>query len=473
MPTIGAGSKVTLKGTLLLLAALALPLVGCSSPAAPTQVFVDPLSGQDTHPGTQERPLKTLKKALEAAVGPVRTVVLLAGTYDGASGETWGYTVPDGITVKANSSGVILEGLQGKSALTMVGTAALNFVTLKGFDLALQASSGAPALTGVVFQDNRLALKLSGSVRATLTDVTFSGTAPLSPGVLGALELSDSAQATLNNPILKDTYPSRLRNQARLALNGGTASGLGSAVVLLGGTSSLVCQNFSAQNIPASQIILELRENASAELNKCTYQSASGAGSADLGYLSGSAQLKLQDVTAPGGLELNPGTRADISGGFLRKVFNSGTLNLTGTHLSQLVQIGGSATVTGSTISNFDSAAVYISGGQLKLRGSTVSGRSNTASANMGILVSNTVGVIAPDLGTAADPGGNNLSGGNGPGLEVNAPVQVSVVGNTWKAGVQGANASGQYASATVSGPTGNRTRDFNFYLLAGSSVRF
>jgi hypothetical protein len=457
-----------------ILLTLSLLLTACPGPTAPSQLYIDPAKGLETNPGSLDKPLKTLKAALvQASSGPTKTVVLLAGIYDGASGETWGYTVPDGVTVKANSAGVVLAGLQGKVALTLSGSAALSFLTLKGFDLAVQASAGSPTLTGVIFQENKTALKLSGSAQATLTDVTFSGNVPFSAGdTLAALLLSDSAQATLNNPIFKDTFPSTLTGQSKIILNGGSASGFGSAVMRMSGSSRLSCQGFSAQNILSSQTVLNLSENSLAELNKCSYLLQSGAGDASLAFLSGSAQISLQEVSALGDLELGLGgaaTRATVVGGFVGIVYSSGILTISGSSHRQLILSGGSATVTNATISNSINSSVYVGGGNLKLRGSKISSSSN----GMGLLVANTVGVLPPDLGSPSDPGNNNFAGGEGVGLEVNAPVQVSAVGNTWKANVQGANAQGQYASATVSGPAGNRTKDFNYYLLTGSSVRF
>lgn len=458
--------------TLLLLAVL---LTACPGPAAPSQLYVDAAQGLDTNPGSQDKPLKTLKAALaQASSTSAKTVVLLAGIYDGASGETWSYTVPDGVTVKANSAGVILAGIQGKSALTLAGNAALSFLTLKGFDLAVQASSGSPALSGVIFQDNKVGLKLSGSAQATLSDVTFKGSVPFSPtDTLGAMLLSDSAQATLNNPLLQDTYPSRLQGQSRLSLNGGSASGLGSGVFRLSDSASFNCQNFSSQNILGSQTLLNMNGSTRADLNKCTYQLGSGQASAEFAYLTQDARIGIQEVSVFGDVQLflgGPATRADISGGGLAVINSSGILNITGSRLNQLVVSGGSTTVTGATISASSSASVYVGGGSLKVRSSKIS----SPSSGMGLLVSNTQGILPPDLGTVADPGNNDFSSGESVGLEINAPVQVSAVGNKWKANVQGANSSGQYTNQTISGPTGNRTKDFNYYLSSpGSSVRF
>ncbi|THF87197.1 DUF1565 domain-containing protein [Deinococcus sp. KSM4-11] len=464
-----------------LLCGLTAVLAACSGPSsgppAATQLYVDPANGLDGNPGSQARPFKTIRAALGAAsTGTVKTVVLVAGTYDGASGETWSYTVPDGVTLKANSSGVLLAGLQGKSALTLAGHAALNYLTLRGFDVAVQAAGGTPTLTGVTLQENKVGLKFSGSAQATLTDLTVTGAASFSPGdTLGTLLLADTAQATLNNAALHDTFPSYVSDQAKVSLVGGSASGLGSAVFRLRGSARLTCQDFSAKDMSSSQTALELSEASSADLNKCSYALKDGAGSATFAFVSGSSQLTATEVSVYGDLDLelrDPTTHADVTGGFLGRINSSGLLTINGSRLNQLIIGGGAATVTAAIINNSGGVALYLGGGHLKLRSSTVTATTPSGTTE-GILVSNTTGIVAPDLGTAADPGGNTLSGSDGPGLEVDAPVQVSAVGNTWTPGIQGADASGQYGSTLIAGPTGNRTKDFNYYLVSGSSVRF
>ena len=58
-------------------------------------------------------------------------------------------------------------------------------------------------------------------------------------------------------------------------------------------------------------------------------------------------------------------------------------------------------------------------------------------------------GTSSFDLGTAAQPGGNTLLAAPGLRVSTAAGVLATAVGNTWRAGVQGAGAGGTYASTS------------------------
>jgi len=67
------------------------------------QLFVNPVSGNDSAPGTQAAPFKTLTRALtQAASGS--TIQLVNGTYSDASGETFPLVIPAGVTVVGNEA---------------------------------------------------------------------------------------------------------------------------------------------------------------------------------------------------------------------------------------------------------------------------------------------------------------------------------------------------------------------------------
>jgi hypothetical protein len=93
----------------------------------------------------------------------------------------------------------------------------------------------------------------------------------------------------------------------------------------------------------------------------------------------------------------------------------------------------------------------------VKLRGVTIADNRNTTvdgntnnNGNSGVTLAGTV-ASSFDLGTAADPGGNTLTGndtGNATtnlNVKVNAGVTVSAVGNTFDASLQSATAAGVY----------------------------
>jgi len=187
---------------------------GTPGPDPLTQLYADPASGLDSNPGTQAKPLKTLKEALtRMGSGAVKTTVLLAGTYSEASGETWAYTVPDGVTLKGNSAGVILQSSTKKAGFSLKG-GTLSDLTLTGFDSALSASSGTQTLTRLTFKGNQYDLSLNGNAASSLQDSNSSGaytsvqaaglsTVSVSGGSYGgtsnALTLQQSATASFTN----------------------------------------------------------------------------------------------------------------------------------------------------------------------------------------------------------------------------------------------------------------------------------
>jgi hypothetical protein len=61
--------------------------------------YVNPTTGNDANPGTQDAPLRTIARAL--ATAPENTIVVLApGTYNAASGEQFPLQMKSGVTLQ-------------------------------------------------------------------------------------------------------------------------------------------------------------------------------------------------------------------------------------------------------------------------------------------------------------------------------------------------------------------------------------
>ena len=139
--------------------ALAAMLTACPTTANPpvetiTQLNVSSTTGSDSNPGSIDKPFKTIKKAL-TLVSSGQTINLLAGIYDAASGETFNYSVPKGVTIKANSSGVVLQGNSSQDGFEFLGIASVQYLTFKGFRTATAtatAGTGDVTLLGLQFQ---------------------------------------------------------------------------------------------------------------------------------------------------------------------------------------------------------------------------------------------------------------------------------------------------------------------------------
>ncbi|MEH1842453.1 MAG: DUF1565 domain-containing protein [Nostoc sp.] len=75
--------------------------------------YVNPVSGKDTNPGTQQASFKTITQALKVSTDNTK-IQLAEGNYNAASGEIFPLTVPSGVTVVGNETnkgnGILIEG---------------------------------------------------------------------------------------------------------------------------------------------------------------------------------------------------------------------------------------------------------------------------------------------------------------------------------------------------------------------------
>ncbi len=135
-----------------------------------------------------------------------------------------------------------------------------------------------------------------------------------------------------------------------------------------------------------------------------------------------------------------------------------------------------SATVSGSTISGacWRKGGLYISGSaSVTGRGNSVSDTCNPA---VNILGGGASGVSPTvDMGTAGTPGGNIILGAaSGVGMSItNDGNFVNASGNTWRALVQGADASGVYAVGTLGTNPTPVTAGNNYAITGSAGLRF
>jgi hypothetical protein len=103
---------------------------------------------------------------------------------------------------------------------------------------------------------------------------------------------------------------------------------------------------------------------------------------------------------------------------------------------------GSTFDLEGATLTGNQTGISFDGAGSLKLRGTTVSGSTDT-----GIALYSTV---TADLGTTADPGLNTFTGNTNVGLEDNrtSGPTLQAVGNTWNSSAQNADANGHYSTS-------------------------
>jgi Protein of unknown function (DUF1565) len=396
------------------------------------QFYTESSVGLDTNPGTQGKPLKTIKEALaRMGAGATKTTVLTAGTYNEASGETWAYDFPEGVALNVNTSGVVLQSLAKKDGFKFAGSATFSDLTLTGFGTALEATTGLLTLTRLNFKSNQTDLKLSGVAAsgpsASLQDCTSSGT----------------------------TYSLLTYGASKLTVQNGTFNSLASGSVL--GMQARGEAKFTATKI-------------------------SGGGL----YVSEASFLSLKDVVSVGSdvfvssyglLEVEGGSFSNVQGNTSAIRSSGGDINVKGTRFSNnysaIIAEGGGVSLNNIFVTNSDWTGILLrpptSSGRLltfRMRNSTV-----YASKIYGIEYDSdpTRPVGSIDLGTASDPGGNTLLNNVFRNLQVKGNTTLTAVGNTWNANIQGADAQGSYAAARVNGPQSGD----NYYIGSGVSIQF
>jgi hypothetical protein len=175
----------------------------------------------------------------------------------------------------------------------------------------------------------------------------------------------------------------------------------------------------------------------------------------------GGSKATLKDVVLDGGefgIDSYDAATVTLQGCTLRNqvlgILGSGSYQITDTITNNGLGLG---------VSGFDAAKPVA----LTMRNTTVSGNHQD-----GVKIS---GTVHADLGTAASPGGNTIQGNTAAGLEVlvnNGQPDITAVGNTWNASVQGADSDGHYILVeTLSGPIAASAGN-NFALAAGASLK-
>jgi len=421
---------------------------GGSGEPVPVELHVDAESGQDSSDGTIEQPLKTIGRALEVWTEG-RVIVLHAGTYSAASGETWGYSFPDGLALQPNTDGVVLRGTPGDVAFAFDGDGAVQHLTFEGFGTAVRASSGTQSLIGVRFDGNDTAIDLLGDATMSVSDYSaFVGGAVASVTAYSKLSI---AAATMDE----------------LA-----ATEQGAALVV-SGEARLTLSQLALDEVHAT--FLSVDDSSVVELADSTMTN-SGAVDGLIGAW-GSSTVKLTDFSVTGTTD-GPAISMDgasttlfvdggsYSSGELAAIRGRGNMTVAGASFSQhadgAVSVGGGgvATLTGCLFQeNWIGVAIDAD--------ADVTIRDTVFSENWGAVTAGSL----PDLGADSDLGGNSFTGSE---LHSNVAVQqgltgtLEAVGNTWELDTQGSDSSGHYSAQVVAGPYGGQ----NFAIPMGVAIQ-
>jgi hypothetical protein len=149
--------------------------------AGATTYFVDPVKGNDANKGTQDKPFKTLAKALSKAKKG-DTIRLGKGVYSkNTSGELFSPgglqgLVPAGVTIVGTLDGgqrvSILKG-PATGGLNLAGDATVKDLDIRGFGQAIFANKGKQTLSNLFLSENAASLVVEVSAQTTLIGSTI------------------------------------------------------------------------------------------------------------------------------------------------------------------------------------------------------------------------------------------------------------------------------------------------------------
>lgn len=399
-----------------------------------TDLFVDPIAGDDAAPGSVDAPLKTLKKAISIAVGG-QTVHLFSGTYDAVSGEDFAAPVPDGVAITAVVPGqAVLAGTGVETALDFAGSGSVEDIVIEGFHAGVFAMGGEVFLRRMELRGNYHSVYAGAVAMVTLVDSSViegeiglraaeSAAVVMTGGEIrdmgsacgsGAVVTTHAAHAWLDGVHIHDSGQAvRLDDASSATFKGATIEGVGS------GCAPVMA--FDASKLRLEDTVL-------------TDPSAPAVSSAAVWALGD------PDVTVIGG-SIAAGSSA---------IYSDGSVSLQGTHISggdayRGIQCTGSLVAEDTLVEHFNTG-VYLHGWG-RFRG-----------VQMEAVFTGIEAYGDLDLGTSADPGGNTFQWIGGVGLDVHAtyPYVIDAIGNFWIPNNQGTGPDGMFPlGTTIVGPFG------------------
>ncbi len=437
----------------------------------PNAIYVDPVNGDDTQLGTIDLPFKTLAHAIQVLPSGFR-IALEDGTYDAASGEDFDVqTIPPGVVIVAVNDGkAILSGTSTQTALSFIGGGTVIGVELTGFATGAKITTGTVQLTDVTCNATTTCISVPVSAEppsVALTNVSVTGGTRAglfaSAGAhvywkggtiqqmavgdcFGAVKVTDSTVVLDSVMMLNSDGPAAFAlGNASLTIQGATIKDM------LNNSTMFDCQ--SATGVVTSQDPGSVVEMISTTMTRTTYVSMKGA------------------LASGGELDVMDGAYSNI--GECLRTYGATTARLSvvgGTYTACGIGIRvteGTATIADVTVAGALNNGIEIESttAAASLRGSTVTNNTHDGVHCTG----------SCDLGTAADPGNNTLTGNGTDGFDLSsAPAGMyAAIGNTWRPTTQGSDNNGNYsANTTIPSPGVSCSTSCNYALaVTGQSL--
>ncbi|HXI57358.1 MAG TPA: DUF1565 domain-containing protein, partial [Polyangia bacterium] len=345
-----------------------------------TAITVGP-SGVDSNPGSAAAPFKTLKTAILTAGGG-DTIHLLDGTYNAASGETWGYVIPDNLTIVGDSTeATILDGAGAAS-------------NLNGFD-----ASAALTLKSLTVQHFTIGIDVKKpSSMLTLQDVVLASHSYYGISVestaMGSTVTMSGAKGLITQPGHQAIYVASVPNTT-INLTDGKLQG-GSYVIQISGNCSGSKLNVSGTTIEQltpnaySAIYTSISSNPAG--TEFTFDKTTFIGSIDYDDPKGSVTITGSMIQPKAGYGVNfAGKTLSITGTTISMMMNNypgiyyhsamlGTMSLKnvtvdgGNYNIQQNAPGSTSKMRGTTLKNSQSDGYYLQAGDLDLGTAAESG---------------------------------------------------------------------------------------------------
>jgi Protein of unknown function (DUF1565)/Bacterial Ig-like domain (group 2)/Right handed beta helix region len=437
----------------------------------PSELYVHPVLGDDSNPGTHASPFKTLTHAL-SLVQTKQTVMLASGMYGNANGESWPLEVPSEVTVHAADSTAILDGANGLKGLNLQNNAKLENLTIQHFKSSVTVKDATVSLVNVNFLTNFQAIALSGKTQAALTELTFAGNG------LG-IAMLENAQATVTKLNFQSGNGGiKLTDDSSLTLTGGVFNNLGNGcnaeagILMLGASTAMISSvTWDAGTLAA----LQLKDTAKATLNGNTINGVKP----DLCVTPASVIAGDSSTLTMTNDTIKNGNGAGVSiSGLSTVVLNE--LSVKNQSSSGVLVTGGTLAVNSGTFNN-NPTGLEASAGTTTIIGATFSQNINLGldakgtaiiHAHTSIFTQNGVFglriAVPADLGSSFQPGLNTIQGNSDGGLQIPLSLTgftINAVGNTWNPNQQGADAQGQYVGGLFTAPTSGP----NFIITLGN----
>jgi hypothetical protein len=455
-----------------------------SAPALTAKtIFVSSSSGSDAADGSASHPLKTLGKAMKIAVSG-DTVQLLSGTYGSSgSGDVYPIQVPSGVTLQGTlaSNGAKQSflstsgGTADDLALVLTGDATVKDMEIDVFDVAISADRGIHTLSNINFILNPVSLKLSGAAQTTLINSeVFHG---VGAGAT-AIQASGAAQFTMDGGQIEASSVTCTQESRGIVASGSARVNLqnhaalknipGSALSFSGVSTGMFERAAISRTLPAGCTGVPLLNFLGASLDTfaVTFNAKGGVTTTLVQALTPSS-LHMSSTVLTGDSTTKKGNGL-VLGNQTQLTFENGNI----ANFENGLDARSSAAGVNVSNTNFN----------VNLRGIRARNglklRHNTFAFNTRNVVFDGVSVSG-DLGTAADPGGNNFftprTDSNIIALEVAGEAgQVQAAGNNWNFGIQGADIGGHFTPKLVGGPVPYTSKKMNFSIQnAGAKIQF